>query len=333
MRPRVPLVLVVTAALSLVWPAGRPAGAHGKLVNIAVTCVTPDPGRPLVKFCTAALRYADGDPARGGTFRLTATREGSDGAALGPVVFAPADEEGIHSATITFPAYGRWRMKFQAIAPDGTAELVEDLLPPVPGSSPALAARLQVVLRFGAADVRNIAVRTVHLLAAVSWFALVSLVFVVSMVVPAAYRGRSLHRVARIFPWAGGASLFFLGISGMYLARFNAPSPVPGLFAPSALAKLPFGQAYLVVFMVKMILMLAILGAAIALTLALRRAYASALPPATGAATDSGTVIPHRAVRRLAVVNIGLGLLVFVSVTILSYLHMIAHVGAAAGAR
>ncbi|MBI2246858.1 MAG: hypothetical protein HYU65_02815 [Armatimonadetes bacterium] len=334
MRVRALLFAILSAGLMLAILAGQRAHAHGKEVNVAVTCITPDPARPLVKLCTASLRYTDGDAASGASLRLIATRDGGSDAPLDPVVFRPTEQAGIYSATITFPAYGRWRMRFQS-GPGGGIELVEEILPPIPGSSPELAARLQLVLRFGAADVRNLAARGIHLLAAGSWLALVALVLVITAVVPVDHRWRSLHRVARLFPWAGGASLLLLGMSGMYLARFNAPSPAPGLFAPAALAALPFGRAYFVVFLGKMIVMLAMMAAAAALALALRRSYRHPVPAVAGAAGDiaAGAPAAVRWVGRLALLNIGLSLLAFISVTILSYLHMIAHVGAAAGAR
>lgn len=59
------------AELSLGWTAQ----AHGKELNVGVTCIAPDPSRPLNKVCTVTLRYPDGDPVVGAIVQMTAIRE------------------------------------------------------------------------------------------------------------------------------------------------------------------------------------------------------------------------------------------------------------------
>ncbi len=329
------LATAITAVL-VILVSGASGDAHGKVVNVAVTCLTPDSGRPLTKVCTAFLKYLDGDAVPRASVHVMAMREGQ--AKLPPVLvaFKSLDQEGVYSATITFPAYGKWHMRFQVREPGiGEAELLEELLPPAPGATSETRAQLQLLLRFGVADVRNIAVRTIHLLAAASWFALTALVLVLSLVLPPEHRWRLLRRASRAFPWVAGASLLLVAISGIYTARYNAPAPAPGLFAPQVLAKLPFGKAYLAVFSLKMGFMLGIMIVTVALALTLRKAYDRPVPAVAGAARDpnGGRLAPDRLVRGLAVVNLLLGLLTFANVVVLGYLHIITHVGAAAGAR
>lgn len=330
------LLMTAGAALLVSLLSGATVGAHGNAVNIALTCITPNPARPLTKVCTAFLKYTDGDPVSRARFQMTAQREGASEAALPPVIFRPLDREGVYSATITFPAYGRWRMKFQVREPgSGEAELLDELLPPLPGVAPEVRARLQVVFTFGLADARNLVVRVIHFLASASWFALVFLVLALSLLLTPEQRWRPLARVARAFPWTAGGSLMLVAMSGIYNALYNVPTRAPGIFAPRVLASLPFGEAYLAAFFVKMGLMLAILVATTLLALALRRVYGQPAPIGGGTVHGPGMsrADPERTVRWLAAFNLLLGLLTFADVVVLGYLHIITHVGGAAGAR
>lgn len=332
---RTPLLLAAGVALlvNLLW--GGVVQAHGKAVNIALTCITPDPARPLTKVCTAFLKYADGDAVPDATFLVTARREGQALATLGPVQLKPLDRAGVYSGMLTFPAYGRWRMRFEVRGSGtGEAELVDEILPPLPGAAPDVRARLQVVFKFGLTDVRNLAIRIIHLLAAAAWFALVGLVLVLSRYTAPDQRWRVLRRWTVTFPRTAAVLLLLVAASGMTNAIYNTPTRPPGVFAPKAVAGLPFGQVYLVAFSLKMGLMLAIVAATAALALALRRTYGP-VPIVTGAAPGSAAFrrAPDRAVTSLAILNLTLGLLTFASVVVLGYLHMISHVAAAAGAR
>ncbi len=310
--------------------------AHGKTVNLAIACVAPDPARPLARICTGSLEYADGDPVSDARFEITARREGKAEAALGVIRFRPAGREGNYSASVTFPAYGRWRMRFQVLEPgSGEAELVEDLLPPVAGAATGVRANLQVVFQFGLTDVRNLALRITHLLAAAAWFVIIMLVLVLSRLPGPEQRWKLLARLTVVFPWTAGASLLLLAFTGVANAVVNAPTRSPGLFAPEAIARLPFGKAYLAVFGLKMILTLAVVVATAALGLALRSKYGRPVPIIAGAARDAGRLPlrPDRALSWLAAINLLMGVLTFISVVVLGYLHMITHVAAAAGAR
>ncbi len=330
--------LLCAAAIGLLASllGGGAVEAHGKAVNITLTCVTPDPARPLTKVCTAFLKYADGDPVLDAAFLVTAKREGQTEVTLGPVRLAPVDRVGGYSGTLMFPAYGRWRMRFQVRGSGtGEAELVDELLPPLPGAAPDVRAQFQVVFTFGLADVRNVVLRIVHLLAATAWFALVGLVLVLSRYTAPDQRWRLLRRWAATFPWIAAALLFLVALSGIANALYNTPTRPPGIFAPKTIAGLPFGQAYLVAFSFKMVLMLAILVATAALAIVLRRTYGHPAPIVAGAAPGSEGVhgAPDGHVMRVAILNLALGVLTFATVVVLGYLHMISHVAAATGAR
>lgn len=226
-------------------------------------------------------------------------------------------------------------MRFEVREPgSGEAELLDEILPPLPGVAPEVRARLQVVFTFGLVDARNLAVRILHFLASAAWFAFVSLVLVLSMLLTPEQRWRPLQRVAQVFPWAAGGSLLIIALSGIYNALYNVPTRAPGLFAPQGLAALPFGKAYLTAFLVKMSLMVTILVATTTLALVLRNVYGRPAPVGgAGDGVGASRLDPERLVRILAAFNFLLGLLIFANVVVLGYLHIISHVGGAAGVR
>lgn len=325
-RLRTALLTAVAAAFLAHLLTAGPALAHGGSVGIAVACTAPDPARPLARICTAVLRYPDGDPVSDARLQLTAARRGTDPLTLGPVVFSPLADAGAYAATVSFPAYGTWQMRLEVRRPGrGETELVEDLLPPAPGASGEIAARLQLTLDLGLLDLRNLAIRIVHLLASAAWFGVVSLVLAMTVLLGPGERARLLGRAARMFPWATGGSLLLVGLSGAANALYNTPARPPGLLDPQALAGLPFGRVYLSLFVVKMGLVLTILVATTALGVALRVAY--------GASAGVASAGKEGRVRRLALVNVVLGSAMFAGVVVLGYVHMVAHVGGAAGAR
>jgi len=324
------LTVGVAALLVVAWPGiGR---AHGKEANLAVTCATPDPARPLVKACTAVLRYTDGDPVEGARLVVEATREGSSEADLPPVIFEPMAEGGVYSALIEFPAYGVWRMRFVVEEPaEGEAELREEILPPVPGSSSEIRAGLQIVFRFGLADVRNLAIRFAHVLGMGVWLASVAVVLFATTFVSSPERPRLLERAAAAFPWAAAGGLALLSLSGILNAVYNTPTRAPGLFRPGDTVNLPFGEVYLGIFLVKMALAAAIVWGTVALSVALRRAARETTAPTAGPHATPFQRSEGR-IRRIAAIDLGLGVLILAVVILMAYFHIISHVGGAAGA-
>lgn len=322
----------LTVLIVLVLP-GATALAHGKEASLAVTCATPDPGRPLVKACTAVLRYEDGDPVEAATLVVAASREGKAAASLTPVPFDPLGEPGVYSAIVRFPAYGTWSMRFILREPaEGEADLKEEILPPVPGSSSEIRAQLQVVFSFGLADVRNLALRFAHVLGVGAWFGSVGLVLLVTTLVTPQERQRLLRRVAAPFPWAAGGSLVLVAVSGILNAVYNTPTRPPGLFAPWNAARLPFGVVYLDTFLLKMVLVVAAVWATAELSATIRRATREPADTAADATRRSHPLGLERRARRIAALDLGLGVLIIAVVVVMADFHIISHVGGTAGA-
>lgn len=312
------------------------ADAHGREVEISVSCSAPDPGRPLIKACLAFLRYGDGDPVGDARLEATGTRQGGATATFGPAAFEALDQDGAYSATVLFPAYGTWRMRFVVRGPGrGEAELREEVLPPVPGDSSQIRGQLQVVFSFGPADVRNLVIRVAHGVGTLAWLGSVVLVLVALTFGSPVDRPRLLRRLWAIFRLAAVGGLLVVAASGILNAVYNTPTRPPGLLDPGTTATLPLGRVYVAMFVVKMALVAAIVAATSALWSALRRASRLSIGvtgDVTGAMTSRSPELLERRVRRLAAMDLGLGLLVLLVVVLMGYLHVITHVGGAAGA-
>ncbi len=311
------------------------AKAHGGEVDVSVSCAAPDPGRPLIKACIGFLRYPDGDPVGNARLDITGAREGGGKATFGPVPFEALGQDGAYSAMVIFPAYGTWRMRFIVREPGrGEAELREEILPPLPGDSSEIRARLQVVFSFGPADVRNLVIRVAHGMGTVAWLGAVMLVLLALTFGSPVDRPRLLHRLWAMFPWAAGGGLLLVTASGILNAVYNTPTRPPGLLAPGTTANLPLGRVYLATFFVKMGLVAAVLVVTAGLWSALRgasRVPIDAASDGTGAMTARSPELLERRVRRLAALDLSLGLLVLLVVILMGYFHVITHVGGAAG--
>ena len=338
MLPAVGRWLVFAGTLVVALTFIGVAQAHGREVNIGVSCLTPDPARPLSKVCTAVVAYVDGDPVSHAKISLSASREDGDRRTFGPAFFQPAGELGVYTAAFDYPAYGKWLAKVEVTEPgEGEADLLDEVLPPLPGAtgSPASAARVRIVLDFDAREFTNILMRAVHLGAAAVWFALSVLVLAASLFLSGPERQRVMRSIAGWFPWLAGGSFLVLTLSGWYNAVYNVPARTPGLFDPNLVQRLPFGSAYLMTFLVKMGLTATMVVAAVALALALRRAYGSALRPVAGGAVAAA--IPLSRVERwpaiLSGLNVALGICVFADVVVLGYLHILTHIGGIYGER
>lgn len=314
------------------------AQAHGREVNIGVSCLTPDPARPLSKVCTAVVAYVDGDSVSHAKISLSASREDGDRRAFGPIRFQPASEPGVYTAAFDYPAYGKWLAKVEVTEPgEGEADLRDEVLPPLPGAtgSPASAARVRIVLDFDGREFTNILIRALHLGAAAIWFAAPALVLVASLFLSGPERERVLRSLAAWFPWIAGVGFVALALTGWYSAVYNVPTRPPGLFDPELIERLPFGSAYLMAFLAKMGLTAAMVFTAGALALALRRAYGLPLRPIAGGAVAAALPLGRveRSVVVLSAVNVLLGVFIFVVVVVLGYLHILTHIGGISGAR
>ena len=328
--------LVVIAALIAALFTVRVAQAHGGEISIGVSCMAPDQARPLSKVCTAVVAYVDGDPVIDAELSLTALREVGDRRAFGPVSFQPGGEAGIYTAVFDYPAYGRWLAKVQVTDPaKGEADLRDEVLPPLPGAigSRASEARVRIVLDFDARELTNISMRVLHLGAAAAWFGASGLVLAAFLFLRGPERERIMRSLARWFPLLAGSSFVALALTGWYNAVYNVPSRPPGLFDPNLIGRLPFGSAYLMAFLAKMGLTALMVLIAVALAVALRRAYGLSVRSIAGGAT--ATVPSLRRVEQSVVVlsgvNVVLGTFIFVAVVVLGYLHILTHIGGIAG--
>lgn len=328
------LIAVLIAALM----SGEVAKAHGGEVSIGVSCLTPDQARPLSKVCTAVVRYADGDPVGAANLSLSASREDGDQRSFGPVTFRPAVEEGVYTAAFDYPAYGRWLARIEVTEPgQGEADVREEVLPPLPGTagSRVSEARVRIVLDFDMHELTNISMRVLHLGAAAAWFGASGVVLAASLFLNGPERERVMRSLARWFPWLAGASFLGLALTGWYNAVYNVPIRPPGLFDPELMGRLPFGSAYLMAFLTKMSLTALMVLVAGALAFALRQGYRVRVRTVAGGAVADA--FPRRRAQRsiivLSGVNVLLGVLTFVVVVLLGYLHILTHIGGLSGAR
>ena len=328
------LIAVLIAAL---MPAAA-AQAHGGAVSIGVSCLTPDQARPLSKVCTAVVRYVDGYPVGAANLSLSASREDGDQRSFGPVAFRPAGEAGVYTAAFEYPAYGRWLARIEVTEPgQGEAAVREEVLPPLPGTagSRVSEARVRIVLDFDKGELTNISMRVLHLGAAAAWFGASGLVLAASLFLNGPERERVMRSLAGWFPWVATASFLALALTGWYNAVYNVPTRPPGLFDPQLTGRLPFGSAYLMAFAVKMGLTALMVLVAGALALTLRRTISvSVRPMIAGGSAPSALPAMHsrRSVVVLSGLNVLLGILVFVAVVVLGYLHILTHIGGLSGA-
>lgn len=311
------LLMVLLLALPF-FPLGSSAEAHGKDVKVTVSSLTPDRDRPLTRLYRAFVAFGDGDPASDMRVLLTAVK-GKDGKTIGPVTFAPLSQPGVYVAEVVYPRFGPWSVTLRVSGEgEGETTFAEDVLPAgatlgraETGASAELR-QAEVFFSFDLRDAANIAMRVVHSLSAVVWLALSAFVALASWATPA--RKDLLRRVARLFPIGAAVSGGILVVSGVYNAGYGAPNRFPGLFAPASLARLPFGDVYLSAFFLKMLVFLGMIAITVVLGLRCRR-LATTRP------------VPEGALRRLALSNVALSLLVILDMSVLVYFHYLSHLG------
>jgi putative copper export protein len=167
-------------------------------------------------------------------------------------------------------------------------------------------------------DVANIAMRIVHSVAGLSYFVVTGLVFGLAWFGMDLRRQGLVRRLDGLFLPAAAASLLLLLGAGLYSAAYDAPITYPGIYDISTMRRIPYGEAYLVAFFVKvfLFLVLAVLAVQISRTL---RGWNWNEPNANGAAA--------KALRRETLLNAGVGLAVVADVAVLIYLHYVSHLG------
>ncbi len=337
--------------LSLLWvatSAGAPptAEAHGKELDISVMSLIPDPERPLTRLYRVHVAYAgDRDPIQGATVLLSAVRQeggpGVESVRLTPLKDAP----GLYVGEVAYPRFGAWSVQLEVSAAlaqgAGQTEFVDSVRPRAlsDADEAALKAegervfRLQLFFRFGWwPDLVNIVVRVIHSLSAVAYFGVTGGVLFLAWFGSTRLRPNVLRRATRYFLPVTLASLLGLLATGLYSAAFDSPTEAPGIYDLDRLLSLPYGQVYFAAFLVKPLGWLVLVFLAFRIHAALRET--GGLPTVSGgaqeAALDFPLVIPRtgeQALKRLALLNGGMALLLVIDLAVLIYLHYLSHLG------
>ncbi len=312
----------------------EPVSAHGKQVDIAVTSLTPDPEQPLIRLYRARATYAiDGDPVEGATVVLTARRADGTSAFPAQMLTEIEDGNGLYVGEVVFERFGAWELHLtvQTVLNqgEGSVTFTDDIRPEslTPGQEAARqaegerVARLQILFRFDWwPDIVTIIMRILHSLAGLAYFVLTGLVLGLAWFgVPSRYPD-SPHHLGRIFLPVAATSLSLLLVAGLYSAAFDAPLAFPGIYDIGAMRRIPYGDAYLLTFLVKLVLFGGLVVLAFRIHRTLRRWTASAFPSA-----DDPIVA---VLRRTTLLNAAAGVAVVVDVAVLVYLHYLSHLGA-----
>lgn len=310
-----------------------PVAAHGRQIDIAVTSLTPDPDQPLRRLYRARVTFAtDGDPVEGATVVLTARRaDGTSGSQAH--VLTEIGGDGLYVGEIVFERFGAWEIHLTVRAKlgqgEGSATFTNEIRPEALSPDQEAArqaeservARLQLAFRFEWwPDVVTIAMRIVHSLAGLAYFLVTGLALGLAWFgIPSRYPDFP-RRLGRVFLPAAAASLGVLLLAGLYSAAFNAPVAFPGVYDIGAIRRIPYGDAYLVAFLIKVVLFIGLVRQALRIHRTLR-----AWPEDQVASADGPLVAT---LRRATLLNAAAGVAVVVDVAVLVYLHYISHVGA-----
>ena len=331
--------VTLVAAGTLYGQDASSARAHGKGVEIDLRCAPLDPRAPLDQSCEAVVTYAnDGEPVTGAELTLEGVRPGKGDRATGDPV-RPFGEPGHYTGTISLSAYGGWVLSATMEAPaEGTVELTQEVLPPSGAASPISEVRARLLISFNTRDLANIAALVAHLLGTLVLFAATAAVLVVGGTAQGQQGADQRRRIARWFPWLASASFALIAVSGFYNAMYNSPTRQPGLLHPGDVASLPFGDAYLIAFGVKMLLAVALTLGTAMLAFRLRRSVSWLLPGVAGGAQALFDEITSRkslpaeprkdACVLWAATNLLAGGALLTDVVVLDYLHLLSHAGA-----
>ena len=129
-RPSALAAAAALAVLTVAHAAGIGIGiasAHDGNGIIVVESRGPGTGSS-VPYVIRLTWKNDGHPAVDST--VTATVIGIDGTPHTPVVMGPIDDDGRYAATIAYDSGGSWTVRFTAVTPTATIEVVEDVAEP-----------------------------------------------------------------------------------------------------------------------------------------------------------------------------------------------------------
>lgn len=337
--------LAAMLALWLIWggPFIASALAHGKELEISVTSLIPDPDRPLVRLYRVFVVYeGDLEPVEEAEVQLTAVRE-EGGPEPNPVrLTAVENKPGLYVGEVTYPRFGTWQVSLQVEAAfgqgEGEAEFVDNVRPGTlnPTEEAALKAeeeriyKLQLFFRFSWwPDVVNILVRITHSTAGMTYFLVTGAVAFTAWFGAPGKRPDFQAWLQRLFLPLALGSLGLLLASGLYSAAFDAPTTPPGIYDLTAMRELPYGLAYLGVFLFKPAIFIALIVLAVQIHKAMQQAWSVA--SVAGAAQETAMSLTNgpaiARLRRLTLINAGLGLLIVWVVAVVIYLHYVSHLG------
>jgi putative copper export protein len=157
----------------------------------------------------------------------------------------------------------------------------------------------------------NIGARALHLFAAISWFSVILMLLAGARLLSREAWDSALERLSPSLPKILGATWALLSATGIFLAINNAPNRAPGLIAPDALLRLPWGREYLIAFIVKMLMVAGGIGVGVSIGYVMRKA---------------NTMNPEH-LERLAAFDLIVGLFIFADVVVIGYMHNLAHLG------
>lgn len=332
---RAAILIAVALAALLLWQmvAAQPASAHGKDLDIAVTPLIPDPDQPLLRLYRVQVVFAnDREPVEGASVLLTARRDDGTSALPARALTEVDGGHGLYVGEIEFVRFGVWVMDLSVEAElgqgEGSVTFTNDIRPGAlsPDREAALrdeaerVIKLQLSFGFGWwPDVVNIAMRILHSFAGLTYFLVAGLALMLAWFGIPSRRPDLPHRLGRLFLPAAVASLALLLGAGLYSAAFDAPITSPGIYDISTMRRIPYGEAYLAAFFVKVALFLVLAVLAVRIHRALRAWNASQTTRGDGAAVA--------VLRRETLLNAAVGVAVIADVAVLIYLHYISHLG------
>jgi hypothetical protein len=332
---RAAILIAAALAALLLWQtvAAQPASAHGKDLDIAVTPLIPDPDQPLLRLYRVHVVFVnDREPVEGATVLLTAQRDDGTSSLPARELTEVDGGHGLYVGVIDFFRFGVWVMDLSVEAElgqgEGSVTFTNDIRPGAlsPDREAALrdeaerVIRLQLSFGFGWwPDVVNIGVRIIHSIAGLTYFLVTGLVLMLAWFGIPSRRPDFPRWLDRLFLPAAAASLALLLGAGLYSAAFDAPITSPGIYDISTMRRIPYGEAYLAAFLVKVALFLVLAVLAVRIHRALREWNANQETIGDGAAVS--------VLRRETFLNAAVGVAVIADVAVLIYLHYISHLG------
>lgn len=329
------LVAVTLAGILALMLSALVSGvtAHGKELAITVDSLVPDREDPLRVLYRVSVVYAgDEDPVQGAEVVINASRPGSEPTGKPLTLTEVEGSEGLYLGEFVFQRFGEWDMHLDVAATlglgEGSVDFVDEIRPePV---DPALEAARQaeaervasLQLLFGFdwwPDVITVLLRVVHSVAGLAYFIATGLVFVMAWFGIPMRRPGLLADVTRWFLPVTAISLVSLLAAGMYAAAFDAPVAWPGIYDVDSMLSIPYGDAYLVAFVLKIVAFVLLVIMATRMSGSLRSWSTSAAPDA-----DTGSIAR---LKRQTLVNAAIGMFVVADVAVVIYLHYISHLG------